>query len=127
MNQFHFLFIWSKLDFESVEISSWHITLEECPSLLLNTSCWLRLLRRYDHCPKLKVKQGFQHIGNSKCANMKVTTPITKYSVCLFRKSPHMYIWVLRLKWVWLPKHESKCWIWHKKSSSELQVLNGRT
>lgn len=92
------------------------------PSLLLNTLRWLRVFRRYDNCQKLKVKQGFQHMGNSKCANMKVTTPVTKYSVYHFWKSWHKYIWVLILKWIWFLQHEYKCWIWYK-----WQALNGRT
>lgn len=48
----------------------------------------MRLFGRCDLCPKLKGKQGFQHMGNSKCVNMKVTTPTTKYSVC-FSENKH--------------------------------------
>ena len=51
----------------------------------------IEIIRKIWILPKLKAKQGFQHMGNSKCANMKVTTPITEYSVC-FSENQHIHI-----------------------------------
>ena len=51
----------------------------------------IEIIRKIWILPKLKAKQGFQHMGNSKCANMKVTTPISEYSVC-FSENQHLHI-----------------------------------
>lgn len=80
MNHFHFLFIWNKLDGESVEISLRHIILGECLSLLLSIIMLTEIIQKIWSLSKTKSKARISKHGRFQMCKHESYHTITKYS-----------------------------------------------